>query len=133
MASLREAGHTVISVLPGDTFAQVDDSTYTLAAEAGGVGYQELVDALVEREIFPDRVLHTWLVTLDRAFRPGSTFFHRQQEHGFYSLFHLARALGKAGITDRGLHMTVVANGPQASATKACCSPTRPRRSVRAR
>lgn len=113
VASLREAGHKVISVLPGDTFAPVDDSTYTLAAEAGGVGYQELVDALVEREIFPDRILHTWLVTLDRAFRPGSTFFHRNQEHGFYSLFHLARALGKAGITERGLHMTVVANGAQ--------------------
>ncbi|MGY4828000.1 type I polyketide synthase [Sphaerotilaceae bacterium SBD11-9] len=113
IAALRDAGHSVISVLPGDTFAQIDDSTYTLAAEAGGVGYQELVDALVAREIFPDRVLHTWLVTLDRAFRPGSTFFHRNQEHGFYSLFHLVRALAKGGITERGLHMTVVANGAQ--------------------
>ena len=113
VASLREAGHTVISVLPGDTFAKVDDHTYTLAAEAGGVGYPELLDALAEREIVPDRVLHTWLVTLDRNFRPGSTFFHRNQEHGFYSLFHLARALGKAGLTDHPLHMTVVANGSQ--------------------
>ncbi len=113
VANLKEAGHQVVSVLPGDTFAQVDDSTYTLAAEAGGVGYQELIDALVAREIFPDRILHTWLVTVDRAFRAGSTFFHRNQEHGFYSLFHLARALAKAGITDRGLHMTVVANGAQ--------------------
>ena len=111
VASLRNAGHRVVSVLPGDTFAQVDDGAYTLAAEAGGVGYQELIDALVAREIVPDRVLHTWLVTLDRTFRPGSTFFHRNQEHGFYSLFHLARALSKAGIT--GLHMTVVANGAQ--------------------
>lgn len=113
VASLREAGHTVISVLPGDTFARVDDHTYTLAAEAGGVGYPELLDALAEREIVPDRILHTWLVTLDRNFRPGSTFFHRNQEHGFYSLFHLARALGKAGLTDHPLHMTVVANGSQ--------------------
>ncbi len=113
VASLREAGHTVISVLPGDTFAQVDQNTYTLAAEAGGVGYPELLEALAEREIVPDRILHTWLVTLDRGFRPGSTFFHRNQEHGFYSLFHLARALGKAGLTERPLHMTVVANGAQ--------------------
>lgn len=113
VASLREAGHQVISVMPGDTFAQVDDNTYTLAAEAGGVGYQELLESLAEREIVPDRILHTWLVTLDRNFRPGSTFFHRNQEHGFYSLFHLARALGKSGLTDRPLHMTVVANGAQ--------------------
>ncbi len=111
--SLREAGHTVISVLPGDAFAQIDDHSYTLAAEAGGAGYQELIDALAAREIVPDRVLHTWLVTLDRGFRPGSTFFHRNQEHGFYSLFHLARALAKGGLTERGLHMTVIANGSQ--------------------
>lgn len=113
VGNLRQAGHKVISVLPGDAFAQVDESTYSLAAEAGGVGYQELADALAAREIFPARVLHTWLVTVDRAFRPGSTFFHRNQEHGFYSLFHLARALGKSGIAERGLHMTVMANGAQ--------------------
>ncbi|WOB07296.1 polyketide synthase [Piscinibacter gummiphilus] len=111
VSGLREDGHTVISVLPGDTYAQVDDNTYTIAAEAGGVGYPELLQSLEERGIVPDRVLHTWLVTLDRAFRAGSTFFHRNQEHGFYSLFHLARALAKAGLADRGLHMTVVSNG----------------------
>ncbi len=112
MASgLREDGHTVISVLPGDTYGQVDENAYTIAAEAGGVGYLELLEALEARGIVPERVLHTWLVTLDRAFRPGSTFFHRNQEHGFYSLFHLARALAKSGLADRGLHMTVVSNG----------------------
>ena len=112
-ADLRASGHQVISVLPGDTFAQVDETTYTLAAEAGGTGYQDLVDALKAREIVPDRILHAWLVTVDRAFRPGSTFFHRNQEHGFYSLFHLARALAKAGATDHALHLTVLANGAQ--------------------
>ncbi len=111
VSGLREDGHTVISVLPGDTYAQVDEHTYTIAAEAGGVGYPELMESLEERGIVPERVLHTWLVTLDRNFRPGSTFFHRNQEHGFYSLFHLARALAKAGLADRGLHMTVVSNG----------------------
>ena len=49
----------------------------------------------------PDRVLHGWLLTRDRSFRPGSSFFHRNQEYGFYSLFHLARALrqGRPGST----------------------------------
>ena len=113
VAALRAAGHRVISVLPGDTYAQLDGETYTIAAEAGGVGYQELLDALAAREIVPDRILHGWLVTLDRAFRPGSTFFHRNQEHGFYSLFHLARALSKSGLADRGAHLVVLANGSQ--------------------
>src|SRR4030095_3715457 len=85
LEQLRGAGHTVVSVLPGDTCAQVDEHTSPIAAEAGGVGYPELMAALEERGIVPDRVLHTWLVTLERSFRPGSTFFHRNQEHGFYS------------------------------------------------
>lgn len=113
VAALRAAGHRVVSVLPGDTYAQLDEHTYTLAPEAGGVGYQELLDALAAREIVPERILHGWLITHDRAFRPGSTFFHRNQEHGFYSLFHLARALGKSGLADRGAHLVVLANGSQ--------------------
>jgi acyl transferase domain-containing protein/thioesterase domain-containing protein/acyl carrier protein len=113
VAQLRAGGHRVVSVLPGDTFAQLDDHTYTLAAEAGGAGYPELIEALQARELAPERILHGWLVTLDRGFRPGSTFFHRNQEHGFYSLFHLVRALSKSGLADRGAHLTVLANGSQ--------------------
>lgn len=113
VAQLRAAGHRVVSVLPGDTFAAIGESTYTLAAEAGGAGYQELIDALLARELAPERILHAWLVTTDRAYRPGSTFFHRNQEHGFYSLFHLARALSKSGLAERGAHLTVMANGAQ--------------------
>lgn len=113
VAQLRAGGHRVVSVLPGDTFTQLDEFTYTLAAEAGGAGYPELIEALQARELAPERILHGWLVTLDRGFRPGSTFFHRNQEHGFYSLFHLARALSKAGLAEREAHLTVLANGSQ--------------------
>ncbi len=113
LAQLRAAGHRVVAVRPGDTFAQVDEHTYTLAAEAGGAGYQELIDALVARDLAPDRIAHAWLVTLDRGFRPGSTFFHRNQEHGFYSLFHLSRALSRSGLADKGAHLVVLANGSQ--------------------
>lgn len=111
VAQLRAAGHRVVAVLPGDAFAPVDEWTYSLAAEAGGAGYPELLEALAARDIVPDRVLHAWLITVDRAFRAGSTFFHRNQEHGFYSLFHLARALNRTGAADRALHLVVLANG----------------------
>jgi thioesterase domain-containing protein/NAD(P)-dependent dehydrogenase (short-subunit alcohol dehydrogenase family)/acyl carrier protein len=110
---LRQGGHRVVVVYPGDTFAKVDELTYTLAAEAGGTGYQELLDALSSRDLLPERIAHGWLVTLDRAFRPGSTFFHRNQEHGFYSLFHLVRALSRAGVADKGADLVVFANGAQ--------------------
>ncbi len=110
---LRAAEHRVITVLAGDTFARVGADAFTIAPEAGGVGYQELVDELVATDRLPDRVLHTWLLTWDRSFRPGSSFFHRNQEFGFYSLFHLAHALGKASVIDKKIHFIVAANGVQ--------------------
>ncbi|MGC4029157.1 MAG: beta-ketoacyl synthase N-terminal-like domain-containing protein [Steroidobacteraceae bacterium] len=108
---LRERGNTVLSVLSGDTFAKLDEHTYTLAPEAGGTGYSELIADLAERGLLPDCILHTWLITWDQAFRPGSTFFHRNQEYGFYSLFHLAQALGKSGSPEKPLQMIVAGNG----------------------
>lgn len=110
---LRDDGHTVVTVRAGDTFAQLSDNAYTIAPEAGGSGYQELFEALKASERVPDRILHTWLLTWDRSFRPGSTFFHRNQEYGFYSLLHLAQALGKAGLLERRMHLLVAANGVQ--------------------
>ena len=47
-----------------------------------------------------------------RSFRPGSSFFHRNLEHGFYSLFFLAQALGDENVP-RPLHLTVVSSGMQ--------------------
>jgi thioesterase domain-containing protein/acyl transferase domain-containing protein len=121
--TLRSTGHRVVSVRAGDTFARIDETTFTIAPEAGGAGYEELVEALEADELLPDRILHGWLLTWGQSYRPGSTFFHRNQEYGFYSLFHLARALGRAGVTDEALHLTVLANGAQGVAGGAAAHP----------
>ncbi|MBT8423229.1 MAG: SDR family NAD(P)-dependent oxidoreductase, partial [Gammaproteobacteria bacterium] len=110
---LQDAGNTVVSVIPGDTFARADTQTYTLAPEAGGVGYQELIDDLAANDLLPEKILHSWLLTQDRSFRPGSTFLHRNQEYGFYSLFHLAKALARSFPEDDKLHLVVAGNGVQ--------------------
>jgi acyl transferase domain-containing protein/thioesterase domain-containing protein len=110
VARLRARGDRVVAVLSGDTFARLDETTFTIAPEAGGVGYGELIEALTEVNLLPDKVLHTWLLTWDQAFRPGSTFIHRNQEYGFYSLFHLAQALGRAGI-EKPMQIIVAGNG----------------------
>jgi acyl transferase domain-containing protein/thioesterase domain-containing protein/acyl carrier protein len=120
---LRQAGHRVVCVRAGDAFSRVDSETYTIAPEAGGAGYEELVEALEAADLLPDRILHTWLLTWAQSYRPGSTFFHRNQEYGFYSLFHLARALGRASALDSSLHMIVVANGSQGVAEGAAVYP----------
>ena len=110
---LRAGGHTVVTVQAGDTYARLDDHSFMIAPEAAGAGYLDLIETLAEDELLPDRILHTWLLTWERTFRPGSTFFHRNQEFGFYSLFHLAQALGKAGGEGRPIHWIVAANGTQ--------------------
>jgi len=120
---LRDAGKTVVTVLAGDTFARIDQHNYSLAPEAGGVGYQELIDDLAANDLLPERILHGWLLTQNRSFRPGSTFLHRNQEYGFYSLFHLARALARSFPTDEPLHLIVTGNGVQQVAAEAVPHP----------
>ncbi len=45
ITALREQGHEVIEVLSGDALARIDTHTWSLAPEAGGAAYEELVAA----------------------------------------------------------------------------------------
>ncbi|KUF10175.1 type I polyketide synthase [Pseudoponticoccus marisrubri] len=109
-ARLRAAGHAVVEVRPGDTFSRLTDGNYILAPERGREGYDRLVQDLAARGVLPTRIGHFWLVTGDESFRPGSSFFHRVQEQGFYALLFLAQALEAEGVP-RPLHLSVVTNG----------------------
>jgi acyl transferase domain-containing protein/thioesterase domain-containing protein/acyl carrier protein len=102
---LRAAGHVVSVVRTGDAFARVAEGEYVLAPERGREGYDMLLRDLGAAGRVPTRVGHFWLVTGDRSHRPGSSFFHRVQEQGFWSLFSLAQAMGEEGWPP--VHMTV--------------------------
>ncbi|MCL3881766.1 type I polyketide synthase [Marivita sp. GX14005] len=90
---LIAAGHTVIELSPGDSFARLSDRRYILAPERGREGYDMLCRDLLSRGLVPSRIAHFWGVTRDRRHRPGSSFFHRVQEQGFYSLLFLTQAI----------------------------------------
>ncbi|MCX7645405.1 MAG: SDR family NAD(P)-dependent oxidoreductase [Rhodobacteraceae bacterium] len=107
---LRAAGHRVVTVHAGDAFARTGEAAYTLAPERGREGYDALVADLHLRDLAPDRIAHFWLVTERETFRPGSSFFHRNLEQGFWSLFFLGQAIGEAGLA-RMPHVTVVTSG----------------------
>ncbi len=107
---LRDAGHTVMSVRAGDAFAQVDETKYTLAAEQGRQGYDQLIAALKERGAMPDRIGHFWLTDDHVEPRPGSSIFDRNIEQGFWSLTWLAQSLTEAGI-EKPLHISVFTAG----------------------
>lgn len=107
---LRGAGHDVVTVRAGDAFAADGPDGYVLAPERGREGYDALIADLMARGRVPDRVVHMWLLTEDESHRPGSSFFHRNQEQGFMSLFFLAQAITDENLP-RPLHVTAVSSG----------------------
>ena len=106
---LRAAGHSVVEVWPGDSFARVDDSTYVLAPERGRESYDLLFGDMLAHGLVPSRIAHFWGVTKDQSHRPGSSFFHRIQEHGFYSLMFIAQAIADDTLP-KPTHITVFTN-----------------------
>ncbi len=109
-ARLAAAGHRVVTVRAGDAFARRGERDYTLAPEGGREGYDLLIRDLVARGLAPARIAHFWLVTAAERFRPGSSFFQRNLEQGFWSLLFLAQAVAEENLP-RPLHLTCVTTG----------------------
>ncbi|MGB7243720.1 MAG: beta-ketoacyl synthase N-terminal-like domain-containing protein [Sulfitobacter sp.] len=107
---LRGAGQRVVTVTPGDAFVKTGDDSYVIAPERGRENYDQLIGDLIAQDKAPTRILHGWLVTGDESFRPGSSFFHRNQEQGFYSLLFLGQAIGGEDLA-MPVHMTVLTSG----------------------
>ncbi len=105
--NLRMAGHSVIEVRTGDDFIRENDSTYLLAPERGREGYDALIKDLIARDITPNRIVNFWLLTQDEQSRPGSSFFHQNQEQGFNSLVFLAQAISDENLT-APVHITAI-------------------------
>ena len=107
---LRLAGHRVITVHAGDAFARTNEDSYIIAPEHGREGYDALLADLGQRGLSPARIVHFWLVTSDETFRPGGSFFQRNLEQGFWSLFFLGQAIGEIGLSPLP-HLLVVTSG----------------------
>jgi len=107
---LRHAGHPVTVVRAGDMFARVSELEYVLAPERGREGYDDLVRDLVATGHTPQQIVHAWLVTREERFRPGSSFFHRNIEQGFFSLLFLAQAMAGENLP-KPMHLTVLSTG----------------------
>lgn len=119
---LKAAGHTTTLVRPGDTFAKMSDGSYVISPERGREGYDLMIQDLVKSGTVPSRVLHLWLTTADESHRPGSSFFHRNQERGFYSLLFLAQAIADENLP-RPLQITVVTSDAQQVAGEGLAHP----------
>jgi acyl transferase domain-containing protein/thioesterase domain-containing protein/acyl carrier protein len=110
---LRQAGHKVIEVRAGDTYARKSETSFTIAPEHGREAYARLLADLIASGTAPTRIAHFWLVTGKERFRPGSSFLHRNIEQGFYALMFLAQAM-QSETLPQPVHMIVFTNGAQA-------------------
>lgn len=109
---LRGWGHEVATVRLGDTFGVSGPGDYVLCPEQGREGYDALLKHMAAERGLPQRIVHMWLVTHDESARPGSSFFHRNLERGFLSLFFLGQALSDAGASEP-VQISVLTNGMQ--------------------
>ncbi len=107
---LRAAGQDVVTVATGDAFAELGADAYSLAPERGREGYDALLQSLMAKGRAPDRIVHLWLLTEAETHRPGSSFFHRNQEQGLMSLFFLAQTVSEENLPTP-LHITTISNG----------------------
>lgn len=119
---LRAMGSRVSTVTSGDSFLRLGEDAYVLAPEVGRDGYDALMAALAEAGALPGRIAHFWGVTAGESFRPGSSFFDRNMEHGFFSLVYLAQAMGGVEMPE-ACHLTVFTNGATQVADEALCWP----------
>lgn len=110
VARLRGLGHSVVTVALGDTYSRIDAESFVVCAEQGREGYERLLQDLTADRGVPGNIVHLGLLSADETFRPGSSFFDRNQERGFYSLFFLAQVLAEVGAPSP-LQITVVTNG----------------------
>ncbi len=107
---LQAAGHRVVRVRAGDTYAQLSPTSYLLPPEQGRAAYGMLLGDLAEAALLPDRIAHFWLVTDAETYRPGSSFFDRNLEMGFHSLTALAQELANADLPGPA-HISVFTTG----------------------
>ncbi|PIE12981.1 MAG: polyketide synthase [Rhodobacterales bacterium] len=108
-ARLRAAGHQVTTVRPGDAFGRDGKHGFVLSPERGLDDFNALVENLTATNCMPTKIGHFWLVTHGEDFRPGSSFFHRVQEQGFYTLMFMAQAMAAADWPP--LHITAFTTG----------------------
>ncbi len=105
---LRELGQDVATVTMGPEFRQVGDREFELNVEQE-TGYHDLLQALGAAGHLPRTIIHLWGVTDEAAAIDEADAFEQQQQVGFYSMLHLAKAIGRHVTSP--LHLLAVANG----------------------
>jgi len=99
---LKADGHDVVIVSPGTGFSNPAEDEYIINPEEKK-DYEALLGELVSLRKIPNRIVHLWNVTGTEEVG---------QELGFYSLIHLAQAIGSQRLKST-VQLTVITDGMQ--------------------
>ncbi|ASS74675.1 hypothetical protein CIG75_06615 [Tumebacillus algifaecis] len=102
---LTTAGHHVVTVAAGASFAKTEADAYTVRP-AEREDYSLLLDDLATAERLPQKIVHLFGVT------DAADDYEETQGKGFYSLLGLAQALGEQTLAD-GVEIGVITNNLQ--------------------
>jgi amino acid adenylation domain-containing protein len=105
---LRQDGHEVTLVRPGQRFVEEEDGSYTVAAGQER-DYETLLESLQASGGVPDRIVHLWSLTGEDKFSQGNGNLEQCFDLGFYSLIYLCRALSSID-PEAEVQVTVVTN-----------------------
>jgi len=112
MTELLKLGHEVVIVEAGEVF-EWRGGSHCIIAPDQPEDYAALLQGLASASALPTRIAHLWGVTDEQehsATGPTLESTARIQQLGFYSLFHLAKALGRQELTGT-LPIHVITNG----------------------
>ena len=98
---LRQTGHKIVLVKIGDIFQKETDCCYYLNPSKSE-DYRNLITELDKLNQIPQQIIHLWTLTEDSAGRIARECGFNEVENatnwGFYSLIHLAQAIGDLKI-----------------------------------
>jgi amino acid adenylation domain-containing protein len=104
---LESRSHVVTIVHSRDRYHELSENEYAVNPELGREELDRLSKRLDELGRSPDRIVHLWLLGEEGSYRPGSSSYHRNQEHGLYSVLHLAGAHARHAASKAVVHHVV--------------------------
>jgi acyl transferase domain-containing protein len=108
---LAASAGPVLRVRMGERFARVDDATWTVDP-ASPADHAALIKDLLSNGGVPPAIVHAWTLTGEPLSDPSDEAVDRVQQRGFFSLLHLAQALGSAGVSSP-TRLSVLTDGVQ--------------------
>jgi acyl transferase domain-containing protein len=108
-ATLAARGRPVVRVLPGAAFARESSDDFVVNP-ANAEDFQSLLRALEADKRTPSTIVHLWSADDDGGDAHDPAALARTQELGFFSLVHLAQAIGAEDLTGP-IDLTVISTG----------------------